>query len=80
MGRLLGPTTCLLHKDGGILLSSLPQATTGEIGGFFSTLCLSSLALNVSFSIVFWYDLTVGLNLGLLNEKWTLQPLYLRAG
>ena len=36
MGRLLGPTTCLPHKDGGIPLSVLPKDTTSKLAGLFS--------------------------------------------
>ena len=39
-GRLLVPTTCLPHKDGGIPLSALPKHTTSKLAGLFSTLSL----------------------------------------
>ena len=40
-GRLLGPTICLPHKDGGgIPLSVLPKNTTSKLGSLFSTLSL----------------------------------------
>ena len=39
-GRLLGPTTCLPHKDGGIPLSASPKDTTSKLAGLFSTLSL----------------------------------------
>ena len=38
-GRLLGPTICLPHKDGGIPLSVLPKDTS-KLAGLFSTLSL----------------------------------------
>ena len=38
--RLLGPTTCLPHKDGGIPFSVLPEDTTRRLAGLFSTLYL----------------------------------------
>ena len=37
-GRLLGPTICLPHKDGGIPLSALPKDTTAKLASLFSTL------------------------------------------
>ena len=37
-GRLLGPTTCLPHKDEGIPLSDMPKDTTSKLAGLFSTL------------------------------------------
>ena len=37
-GKLLGPTTCLPHKDGGVPLSVLPMDTTSKLAGLFSTL------------------------------------------
>ena len=36
-GRLLGPATCLLHKDGGVSLSVLSKNKTNELAGLFST-------------------------------------------
>ena len=39
-GRLLSPTTCLPHEDGGIPLSALPIDTTSKLAGLFSTLSL----------------------------------------
>ena len=32
-GRLVGPSTCLPHEDGGIPLSALPKYTTSELAG-----------------------------------------------
>ena len=32
-GRLLGPTTCLPHKDGGILLNALLMETASKLTG-----------------------------------------------
>ena len=39
-GRLLGPTTCLPHEDGGISLNALLNDTASKLPGLFSTLCL----------------------------------------
>ena len=39
-GRLLGPTTCLPHENGGISLSALPKDTTNKLAGLFFTLSL----------------------------------------
>ena len=39
-GGLLGPTTCLPHKDRGVPLSALPKDTTSKLASLFSTLFL----------------------------------------
>ena len=39
-GRLLGPTTCLPHKNGSIPSSVLPKDATSKLAGLFSTLSL----------------------------------------
>ena len=39
-GRLLGPTICLPHKDGGITLRVLPKDTTSKLADLFATLSL----------------------------------------
>ena len=39
-GRLLGLTTCLPHKDGGIPLSALLKDTASRFAALFSTLYL----------------------------------------
>ena len=36
--RLLGPASCLPHKDGGIPFSVLPKDTTNKLAGLFYTL------------------------------------------
>ena len=62
-GRLLGPTICLPHEDGGILPSALPKDTTNKLAGLFSTLFLlcwapSREAVNTIFkSLLVWLDL-----------------------
>ena len=38
MGRLLGPFTCLTHKDGDIPFGVLAKDTTSNLAGLFSTL------------------------------------------
>ena len=38
--RLLGPTNCLPHKDGGVPLSVLPKDTKSKLAGLFSTVSL----------------------------------------
>ena len=43
-GRLLGPTTCLPHKDGDISFSVLLKDTTNKLAGLFSTLSLFVLS------------------------------------
>ena len=37
VGRLLGPTICLPHKDGGIPLSIFSKDTTSKLAGLFFT-------------------------------------------
>ena len=39
-GRLLGPATCLPHKDGDNSLNVFPKDTTSKLAGLFSTLSL----------------------------------------
>ena len=39
-GRLLGPTTCLPHENGGIPLSTLPKDITSKLAGLFFSLSL----------------------------------------
>ena len=62
MDRLLGPTTCLPHEDGGIPLSALPKDTTSKLAGLFPTLSLCAERqagkLRISFFNVLWYDST----------------------
>ena len=41
--RLLYPTICLSHKNGGIPLSALHKDTTSELASFFSTLFFAAL-------------------------------------
>ena len=58
--------TCLPHKRGGVTLSALPQDTTSELAGLFSTTspkcrAPSREAVNNIFK-VFWYNSTRGLN------------------
>ena len=36
--KLLGPITCLLHKDESIRLSALHEDTTSKIASYYSTL------------------------------------------
>ena len=61
-GRLLDPTTCLPHKDGGIPLSVLPKYTTSKLSGLFSTLSLFCWAPsreavnNIFWSLLVWLD------------------------
>ena len=66
MGRLLGPITCLSHKDGGILLSALLKDTTSKLAGLLFTLSLCALRqagkLWIPFFKVFCYDSTWGMN------------------
>ena len=65
-GRLLGPTICLPHKDGGVPLSALPKDTTRKLASLFSTLSLfaerQAGKLWIPFFKVFWYDSTWEMN------------------
>ena len=40
MDRLLGPTICLPHNDGGIPLNVLPKDPTSKLASLFSALSL----------------------------------------
>ena len=62
-GRLLGPTTCLPHKDGDISLIVLPKDTTSKLAGLLSTLSQFCWASNreamntICKSLLVWVDL-----------------------
>ena len=72
-GRLLTPTTCLPHEDGGIPFSALPKNTTSKLTGLFSTVSLlcrapSKEAMNTTFK-----NFLVWLNLGNKPQVYRLQ-------
>ena len=77
MGRFLGSTTGLSHKDGGIPLNALPKDITSKLAGLFSSLSLCAERqagkLSIPFLKSFGMTRLDELNPGLPTAKQTLQ-------
>ena len=65
-GRLLGPTTCLRCKDGGIPSSVLPKDATSKRASLFST--TTPFVVNAQQESCGYYFLSLLVRLDLVNE------------